>query len=102
MTRRVFRASGNWARTAERAATGIPRSGSCDAGSRAPFTSSGNAFNPGAQALGMAGELDGAYGALEALGVGEHIDVGEDVGGVLVAAGEGDLSEPLDRRVLVA
>src|SRR6478735_4504884 len=50
----------------------------------------------------MAGELDGADGALEALGVGEHVHVGEDISGVLFAASEGDFGELLDRRVLVA
>src|SRR6478609_3339063 len=47
------------------------------------------------------GESDQANGALEALGVCEHVDVREDVGRFLVAAGEGDLGELFDRGVFI-
>ena len=38
---------------------------------------------------------------LEALGVGEHVHVGKDVGRVRVLGPAGDLAEPLDGRILV-
>ncbi len=54
------------------------------------------------QVTGTKEETSNAHRFLEALGVGEHVDVGENVGGGLGLAAARDFSKLLDGRIFVA